>query len=516
MAAGFPPIHWPVVLPIGVALLIKTLDGVGASGDSGFQAFRHSGYLGLAAGLVFYAITLPWLFNLVGAAAISLIFIAAAFPMLFAGVFVSMRRSYTRMPMWLLGAILWTGIEYFRSELFWLNFGWMGLGYGPIESGIFGAGASIFGSYGLSFLIFAIGAALSTSYSSSSSSSYAASQSDVDSSTRTRTSMTPSTSTRSTSRSIAALMAKVVLTVIWIILFILPTPDPQPNNPMSVRLVQTRAGEETESIKLSDPSGALSVKRRASSLDPQRSKLNAPDPQPVDVILWPEYSLLEDPTHNAKLWASLQDVARTHNAYFIFGGKEQLDRDDDKKYHNTAYVLDPSGNLVGKHYKNHPVHFMLDGVRGTEANPVQTTLGKLGVAICFDMDYPEVARKLVQQGAEVLLVPNMDPQEWGELQRRQHRLMFQMRAAECGRWLARADVAGGTSVAAPNGREVQRIQDAEPGSMDVIVGREQGRTLYIRGGWMFGPGCLLASVTLIVWTLIRRLVTRLRPANEAV
>jgi apolipoprotein N-acyltransferase len=135
---------------------------------------------------------------------------------------------------------------------------------------------------------------------------------------------------------------------------------------------------------------------------------------------------------------------------------------------------------------------------------VQTSLGKLGVAICYDMDYPDVARRLVQAGAEVFLVPNMDPDEWGELQLTQHRLMFQMRAAECGRWLARADVAGGTSVAAPNGREVERIDTAEPKAMEVIVGREQGKTLYVRGGWLFGPICFWVSVGLVAVGWFRR------------
>src|SRR5439155_26904263 len=117
---------------------------------------------------------------------------------------------------------------------------------------------------------------------------------------------------------------------------------------------------------------------------------------------------------------------------------------------------------LGKHVKNHTVHFIRDGVAGTESPAIQTPIGRLGVAICFDMDYPDVARRLAQDGAEVFLVPNDDPQEWGPIQRAQHRLMFEMRAAECGRWLARADVAGGTSVAMPNGRQIVQIHTSEP------------------------------------------------------
>ena len=154
--------------------------------------------------------------------------------------------------------------------------------------------------------------------------------------------------------------------------------------------------------------------------------------------------------------------------------------------------------------KNHPVHFIRDGVAGTQARAIATPLGRLGVAICFDMDYPDVARQLAQDGACAFLVPNDDPPEWGPTQREQHRLLFQMRAAECGRWLARADIAGGTSAAAPTGQEIARVRTTEPAALDVVIGREYGKTVYVRGGWRFGPLCLLTSVLLCAWAGLLR------------
>lgn len=455
--AGFPPIDWPLFLPIAVALLISSLDCA--------STVRQASYSGLFAGLMLYAMTLPWLFRLFGPTAISLLFIAAAFPMLFGGLYFwlagRLQARYPSVPSWALAAALWTGIEYYRSELFWLNFGWMGLGYGPIEHGIFSAVASITGSYGISFVIVAMGAALST----------------------TRASASAAGPVRH--------ILRAALIVFWLLLFLLPLPTPQPNNPMSVRLVQSRGGEAEEAVKLSNP----------------------PEAGPVDVILWPEYSVMDDPRHDIRLWKSIQELARKNNAVVIFGGKEHIGNSGDR-YHNTAFVVDATGQLIGTHYKNHPVHFFQDGVKGTDAKPIRTPLGLLGVAICFDMDYPDVARKLVQRGAEVLLVPNMDPDEWGDLQRHQHRLMFQMRAAECGRWLARADVAGGTSVAAPNGQEVEQIGTPQPRSMDVIIGREQGKTLYVRGGWLFGPACFWLTATLTAMEALRAAARRKHIANE--
>lgn len=83
------------------------------------------------------------------------------------------------------------------------------------------------------------------------------------------------------------------------------------------------------------------------------------------------------------------------------------------------------------------------------------------------------------------------------MQRAQHRLLFQMRAAECGRWLARADVAGGTSVAAPNGQQVAQVHTTQPAALDVVIGRQNNSTLFVLGGWRFGPLCLIVTILLL-------------------
>lgn len=423
LAAAFPPWNLPYLLPLGVALLLFLLRDV--------SSLRQAAYIGLACGAVYMGGTLFWLGNLFGAAAVSLCAIAAAFPTLYAVLFVWLKGRLPGVPPWLLAALTWTGIEYFRSEPFWLNFGWGGLGYAVVRFPLLAAFAAGLGSYGLTFVLVVFGAVLA----------------------------------RGERRAAALLVA------IWLIVCLVPRPVPEPRRPLAVRLVQAFPDDTDSLFQLSTG-------------------------PPVDVVLWPEYSLLGDPTRDPALWKRLQGVARDNHCYFIFGAKDQFAARDEAAFRNTAYVLAPDGRLIGRHVKNHTVHFIRDGVPGTEARAIPTTLGPLGVAICFDMDYPDVARRLAGDGAEVFLVPNMDPAEWGPVQREQHRLLFQMRAAECGRWLARADVAGGTSVVAPTGRETARVSTAEPVALDVRVGREAGKTIYVRGGWRFGPACLAALVLL--------------------
>lgn len=438
LAVCFPPVGQSFLLPIGVAALIWLLEGLSR---------RKAFYVGFACGMVWFCSDLFWLSNLFGMAAISLCAILALFPALFAVLFVWLRRRLPRFPVWLLAALVWTGVEYYRSEPFFLNFGWLGLGYGVVNVPVLAAFASWFGSYGLTFAIVALGALLATSVSQGRK---------------------------------AALRA-CGLYGLWLLLFLVPMPTPKPANPLHVRLVQANSEDDESLFALS-------------RLSPGHA---------VDVLVWPEYSFVSDPTRQPQLWQKLTRLAQDSHAYLLFGAKDQFDPTDDAGYRNTAYLIDPNGRLAGKHVKNHPVHFVRDGVAGTEARALSTPLGRLGVAICFDMDYPDVARRLAADGAEVFLVPNDDPQEWGPVQRVQHRLLFQMRAVECGRWLARADVAGGTSVAAPTGQEVARVSTTEPTVLEVSLGRESGKTFYVRGGWRFGQFCWLTLLMLWGWILLR-------------
>ena len=451
LAACFPPIGMSVLLPVCVAAFLWLLRGV---------TRREAFYLGFVFGLVWFCADLYWFSRLFGMAVVSLCALLALFPACFAVAYVWLRERLPRFPVWLLAPLLWTGIEYYRSELFVLNFGWLGLGYGVVNMPLLAACASWFGCYGLTFGIVCFGALLA----------------------QVITANKISGATRFGRPS--------VLYCCWLLLFCFSAPTPIPERPLHVRLVQANSEDEDSFYRLSRPDAGQSA------LKP-------------DVIVWPEYSFVRDPRLEPKLWQKLQRVAQEQSAYLLFGAKDQFDRDDQNHYRNTAFLLDPNGREAGRHVKNHPVHFIRDGAAGTGASAISTSLGRLGVGICFDMDYPDVARRLAADGAEVFLVPNDDPPEWGAVQRVQHRLMFQMRAAECGKWLARADVAGGTSAAAPNGQETARVTTTNSARLDVTVGRNQRQTIFVRGGWRFGQLCLLVSVVLCGWALLQ---TRL-PGN---
>ena len=80
-------------------------------------------------------------------------------------------------------------------------------------------------------------------------------------------------------------------------------------------------------------------------------------------------------------------------------------------YHNTAVVIEKDGTIAGKYRKMHipddPAYYekfyFTPGDLGF--NPIQTSVGKLGVLVCWDQWYPEAARLMALQGADILIYP---------------------------------------------------------------------------------------------------------------
>ncbi len=80
-------------------------------------------------------------------------------------------------------------------------------------------------------------------------------------------------------------------------------------------------------------------------------------------------------------------------------------------YHNTAVVLDTDGSIAGKYRKMHipddPAYYekFYFTPGDTGFRPIATSLGKLGVQVCWDQWYPEGARLMALQGAQLLIYP---------------------------------------------------------------------------------------------------------------
>ena len=99
-------------------------------------------------------------------------------------------------------------------------------------------------------------------------------------------------------------------------------------------------------------------------------------------------------------------------------------------YHNTAVVFERDGSIAGKYRKMHipddpgyyEKFYFTPGDLGFQ--PIQTSLGRLGVLVCWDQWYPEAARLMALRGAEMLIYPTAigyDPHDTPDEQQRQRR-----------------------------------------------------------------------------------------------
>ncbi len=97
-------------------------------------------------------------------------------------------------------------------------------------------------------------------------------------------------------------------------------------------------------------------------------------------------------------------------------------------YHNTAVVFEKDGRLVGSYRKMHipddpgfyEKYYFTPGDKGF--SPIKTSVGRLGVMVCWDQWYPEAARLMTLAGADMLLYPTaigFDPRDDASEQQRQ-------------------------------------------------------------------------------------------------
>ena len=96
-------------------------------------------------------------------------------------------------------------------------------------------------------------------------------------------------------------------------------------------------------------------------------------------------------------------------------------------YHNTAVVIDTDGNIAGKYRKMHipddPAYYekfyFTPGDLGFE--PIQTSIGNLGVLVCWDQWYPEAARLMALKGADILIYPTAIGWESSDTKKKKNR-----------------------------------------------------------------------------------------------
>lgn len=102
----------------------------------------------------------------------------------------------------------------------------------------------------------------------------------------------------------------------------------------------------------------------------------------------------------------IADIARQNNCYIAFG---TLLRDENGNLRNSAVLIDRKGKQVGVYHKNFPTIGEIESgiLPGTETPVFECDFGKVGMAICFDLNFEELRNRFAAQQPDLMLFPSM-------------------------------------------------------------------------------------------------------------
>jgi apolipoprotein N-acyltransferase len=231
------------------------------------------------------------------------------------------------------------------------------------------------------------------------------------------------------------------------------------------------------------------------------------------LIVWPESPapfFIADP----RLQRWLVALAQDKNSYLVVGSLgETQDASGRQQLLNSALVMNPHGNIVGRYDKIHLVPFgeyvpfqsllffankltreVGDFARGTQRKVFDLGGVHAGVFICYESVFPDEVREFTANGAQVLI--NISDDLWyGETGApAQHLQMARLRAVENHRWILLATNNGTTASIDPFGRVVKRAPRNVRTALVAPFAPQNESTFYSRYGDVFAWVCVVISL----------------------
>jgi len=145
---------------------------------------------------------------------------------------------------------------------------------------------------------------------------------------------------------------------------------------------------------------------------------------------------------------AMQNLSKANHLWMVFGMREATEDNDDERSYNTSIMLNDQGEIVGVYRKTH----LYDAFGYKESmnikpgdklfNPIDTPFGKIGMFVCYEVRFPEVARDQTAKGADIIIMPTA----WvkGDLKSLHFRTLITARAIENTVFLLACDQCGET------------------------------------------------------------------------
>ena len=377
---------------------------------------RQAFYAGLIAGLGVFVFQTGFLWTIFGPVAPILWLILASFHAMFVSVLSRVQSLWGTKAALILAPVLWCGIEFFRSEVWWLRFTWFAAA-SPFQESVAGL-ARLLGTYGLGAMamgLAGLGLVLVQ---------------------------------RREWRYLAALLVAVAGIAFWG-----RTRDTAPEP--SDRHVQMIGIQ----LEFPGPPEVLVALTRAVKAHPE-----------AELIVLSEY------TFDGPVPDSIQTWCAKNHKWLIAGGKELVEPSTNavadggwaairrlapkasgpaaQEFYNTAFVVGPDGQIAFRQAKSRPIQFFSDGLPARTQQLWESPWGPIGIAICYDLSYRQVVDGLIRRGARALVVPTMDVESWGVREHRHNARMTRLRATECGVPIFRVASSGISQWVNASGREL--------------------------------------------------------------
>jgi apolipoprotein N-acyltransferase len=238
-----------------------------------------------------------------------------------------------------------------------------------------------------------------------------------------------------------------------------------------------------------------------------------------DLIVWPEAAMPFYFQDGGPLADSVAELAAEAKTTLLFGSPAYRRDSGALRYLNSAFLLSPTAEVQGRSDKIHLVPFgeyvplgqflpfvnkLVAGIGDYspgEINPLPIGAHNLGVLICYEVIFPELAREYVRQGSDLLVNITNDAWFGKSSAPWQHLAMARFRAIENRVWVARAANTGISAFITPSGVVVKQTGLFESAFLSSEVGLGAQPKLYSHMGDLI-PGAFL--LICLLWLLQTR------------
>jgi apolipoprotein N-acyltransferase len=403
------------------------------------------------------------------------------FPGFFALIVRRLTLAHGRHALWA-APFVWVATELGRTYII-TGFPWVLLGYSQTSVLPVAQFASLFGVYGVSWLVALASAALALSVTAPARAGVSARV-----------------------RPLLLVLVVVLGVATWGRARVASNVLTSEGEPIRVGMIQGNV----------DQAEKLGQQRSAAIFQDYLNKTREAIHQGATLVLWPESSTPFIFEQDLLAAAQLRGVARDARVSILFGS-DQVTRGKPDRWYNSAYLVGPTGSVDGIYRKIHLVPFgeyvplqrllsfasaLTDQIGtftpGEEATLLPVAGHQLSVSICYEVVYPALVRTFVAGGSELLTTITNDAWFGATSAPYQHFEAASMRAIEEGRYLVRAANTGISGVVDPYGRVLARTPIYEPA---VLVGDARflrDATFYARHGDVLAFGSAILTAALLV------------------